>query len=288
MPASKFLITLRRKLSRSPWNERKAAIKKRRNFDPSSRQCPTDTCISNSSPRHSSIGASGHLTPANEVSVSAGTHVSGDVINYRMIHKPDQHQANATTVCHEFVPVVQESTGIQKCSRCQQPLDSIQLQHLSTGRVYHSQEYQCDMYYHNFPQQVIDSYQHTNIDRCSQLMQHHEQPVHVCATDKTTDTLAFIEPETKMSSLSPVPITFSMPPPGPFCLEEEEEEEDGGDEPGAINIIQAQKDAVRAAAKLFGAEHPNTIFAIQSMQKQCNSTRSQSANTCMYSNGLRS
>ena len=79
-----------------------------------------------------------------------------------------------------------------------------------------------------------------------------------------------------------------MPPPGPFCLEEEEEEEDGGDEPGAINIIQAQKDAVRAAAKLFGAEHPNTIFAIQSMQKQCNSTRSQSANTCMYSNGLRS
>ena len=140
------------------------------------------------------------------------------------------------------------------------------------------------MYYHNFPQQVIDSYQHTNIDRCSQLMQHHEQPVHVCATDKTTDTLAFIEPETKMSSLSPVPITFSRPPPSPFRLKEEGE--DGGDEPSAINIIQTQKDAVEAAAKLFGAEHPNTIFAIQSMQKQCNSTRSRSAN--MHSNSLRS
>ena len=122
-----------------------------------------DKCLTdNSSPRHSSIGASGHLTPANEVSVSAGTPFAGDVINYQMIHKPDQHQANATTICHEFVPVVQES--IQIC-RCQQPLDSIQLQHLSTGRVCHSQEYQCDMYCHNSPQQVIDRYQHTNIDR---------------------------------------------------------------------------------------------------------------------------
>ena len=285
MPAPKFLITLRRKLPRPPsWNERNLAKKKMRNFGPSSRKCPTD----NNRSRPSGIGAtkpvvSGNLTPANEVHVHVmvGMPFAVDANKSQMIHTPDQHHANATTICHKFSSVVQEP--IQIC-RCQQPLDSIQ--QLSTRRVNHSQEYQCDMYYRN--PQMIDRYQQANIDHCSQFIHYHQQPV--CATDKTTGTASLITSEqnylgTKVSSLSPVPNTFStcMPLPGPLCLLDE----DGSGVDDTCNvqgfdaniIIQARKDAIEAAVKLFGAKHPNTIFAIQSMQEQCDPNRRLSSST---------
>ena len=36
------------------------------------------------------------------------------------------------------------------------------------------------------------------------------------------------------------------------------------------SILQARREAIEATAKLLGANHPDTLLAIQSMQKHCN------------------
>jgi len=47
------------------------------------------------------------------------------------------------------------------------------------------------------------------------------------------------------------------------------------------SILQARREAIEATAKLLGANHPDTLLAIQSMQKHCNRNSASASNLYM-------
>jgi hypothetical protein len=47
------------------------------------------------------------------------------------------------------------------------------------------------------------------------------------------------------------------------------------------SILQARREAIEATAKLLGANHPDTLLAIQSMQKHCNRNSASTSNLYM-------
>ena len=69
---------------------------------------------------------------------------------------------------------------------------------------------------------------------------------------------------TNNSSTAVVP---PPPPPHPVIPTPEEDP----------SILQARKEAIEATAKLMGANHPDTLLAIQSMQKHCRNGREAAA-----------
>eukprot|EP00563_Minutocellus_polymorphus_P004671 CAMPEP_0181034726 /NCGR_PEP_ID=MMETSP1070-20121207/7959_1 /TAXON_ID=265543 /ORGANISM="Minutocellus polymorphus, Strain NH13" /LENGTH=245 /DNA_ID=CAMNT_0023112269 /DNA_START=64 /DNA_END=801 /DNA_ORIENTATION=+ len=62
------------------------------------------------------------------------------------------------------------------------------------------------------------------------------------------------------AALVPPPATTSRPRPSSVAAPEEDS-----------SILQARREAIEATAKLLGADHPDTLLAIQSMQKHCRS-----------------
>ena len=68
--------------------------------------------------------------------------------------------------------------------------------------------------------------------------------------------------------------TAVVPPPPSAAIPVPEEDP---------SILQARKEAIEATAKLMGANHPDTLLAIQSMQKHCRN--SQAAAAYLYSSG---
>ena len=51
------------------------------------------------------------------------------------------------------------------------------------------------------------------------------------------------------------------------------------------SILQARREAIEATAKLLGANHPDTLLAIQSMQKHCNTCRNSASASNLYMTG---
>ena len=76
-------------------------------------------------------------------------------------------------------------------------------------------------------------------------------------------TLAYAQPPSSNAVAAVVP-----PPPAAMPAPEEDP-----------SILQARKEAIEATAKLMGANHPDTLLAIQSMQKHC---RNQAAAAYLY------
>ena len=115
-------------------------------------------------------------------------------------------------------------------------------------------------YTHQYPSNQHSTTLHTNPSN------HHFKPQENTAYHPTYNFNGRVVPNNSSTAAVPTP-TPSAPPP---CSAIPAPEEDP-------SILQARKEAIEATAKLMGATHPDTLLAIQSMQKHCRNGREAAA-----------